>query len=373
LIALSHRIHGAPELGCEEFKAAAWQTDLLRGHGFDVEMPYLGLDTAYRASVRVGAGAPRVAFLAEYDALAGAGHACGHNIIAACSVGAGIALAEAAREAGVACEVVVMGTPAEETRGCKVHLVEGGAFSGVDFALMMHPSTKNVIGRGSLAAQSLTVRYKGRAIHSAIPEKGVNALTSLIALFNAIDALRQVWPDTGRCNGIITEGGRASNIVPDLAEGKFTVRAGKRSELERMMAGIEAAVMRSAQLTGAEVETEKSALFAERYPNSVICGRFKANMESLGEKMYSPDPKERVGSSDIGNVSMVVPAIHDYLWIAPEEVQGHTEAFREAAASPRADEVVVLGAKGLAMTGWDLVTDGEVRAAARREFEALEF
>ncbi|MDR1649968.1 MAG: M20 family metallopeptidase, partial [Synergistaceae bacterium] len=357
-----------PELGYEEYSARDWQAELLRRHGFDVETPYRGLETSFRASVKRGGG-PRLAFLSEYDALPGFGHACGHNIIAASAVGAGIALAGAIKENGLAGEVVVLGTPGEEGRGGKIHLVEHGAFDDLDFALMMHPSNQNLVGRGSLAAQGLTVRYKGKAVHSAMPEKGINALSSLIALFNSIDMLRQVWPDTGRCNGIITAGGKASNIVPDFAEAKFTVRAGKKKELLAMMEGIHAAAESAARLTGAEVELSDAPLFAERYPNRVMGELFKANIEALGEPVEYPDPLARVGSSDIGNVSMVVPSIHEYLSIAGPEVAGHTDEFREASRSPRGDEVVLLAAKGLAATGWDLMTDAGKRAEARREFE----
>jgi amidohydrolase len=371
LLTLSHDIHSNPELGFEERKAAEWQTALLKKNGFTVEKPYCGLETAYRASRRFG-GRPgtRIAFMAEYDALAGFGHACGHNIIAASAVGAGIALAaglEGGTDAG--CEVAVIGTPGEEGNGGKVYLVDHGAFDQVDFALMMHPSTKSVIGRSALAAQGVTVRYKGRPAHSASPEKGVNALTSLIAFFNAVDMRRQVWPDTGRCNGIITEGGKASNIIPHSAEGKFTVRAGTKRELTAMVEDMRQAAGAAARLTGAEMEFDVSPLFTERYPNITIGERFKAHLEEMGETVEYPNPKARVGSSDVGNVSMVVPTIHDYIAIAPESVLGHTDEFREAAKSPRADEVVLLAAKALALTGWDLATDAELRAKARMEFE----
>ena len=372
LIGLSHLLHDNPEPSCEEYRARAWQTELLKKHGFSVEAPYMGLSTAFRASVKTGDGA-RVAFLSEYDALEHVGHACGHNVIAAAAVGAGIALAHAARMFAVPCEVIVMGTPGEEKFGGKVHLVAHGAFANVDFALMIHPSNRNLIGRMGLASLDMTVRYHGKAVHSARPEKGVNALTSVIALFNAIDALRQVWPDTARCNGIITEGGKVSNIVPDFAEARFTVRAGKKRQLEAMSRNIEDAAQRSAFLTGAEIEFLREYLYAERYPNRVMGELFKSNMEALGERMEYPDPEERVGSSDIGNVSLEIPVIHEYLAIAGPDVLGHTDAFREAARSPRADEAVLLGAKGLAMTGWDLATDAQARADARKEFAERAF
>ncbi|GHS85887.1 amidohydrolase [Synergistales bacterium] len=369
LLKLSHDIHSSPELGFEEKKAAQWQTELLEKHGFKVEKPYCGLETAYRAARQFGKQGPRIAFMAEYDALAGFGHACGHNIIASSAVGAGIALADAADGANIDCEIIVMGTPGEEGNGGKVYLVEHGAFESVDFALMMHPSTENVIGRSALAAQGVGAKYKGRPVHSASPEKGVNALTSLIALFNAIDTLRQVWPDTGRCNGIITAGGTASNIVPDFAEGKFTVRASTKRELVAMVKQIKQAAQSAGHLTGAELTFEISPIFAERYPNITMGERFKAHLEEMGETVGYPNPKARVGSSDVGNVSMVVPTIHDYIAIASRDVQGHTNEFREAAKGPRADEVILLAAKALALTGWDLATDEALRAKARKEFE----
>lgn len=370
LIGLSQRIHSTPELGYKETCAARWQTELLKEQGFDIDMPYCGLDTAYRASRKMGNGkGPRIAFLAEYDALAGFGHACGHNIIAASSVGAGIALAKALEGSGINGEIIVMGTPGEEGEGGKIHLADRGAFEDVDFALMVHPSTSNLIGRSALAAQGLTIAFRGRPVHSASPEKGVNALTSLIALFNSIDSLRQIWPDTGRCNGIITAGGSASNIVPEFAEGKFTVRAGTKRELLNMVQGIKTAAQSASALTGATLSVNEDALFAERYPNKAMGECFKKNMEALGERMNYPDPKARVGSSDIGNVSMIVPTIHEYLAIASEEVQGHTEAFREAACSPRGDQVVLLAAKGLALTGLDLAVDADLRKKVQDEFQ----
>ncbi len=366
LLRLSHDIHANPETSFEEFRAAAWQKELLEKHGFEVEAPFCGMETAFRAVKKSGKPGPVVAFLSEYDALNGLGHACGHNIIAASSVGAGLALASLLDETGG--EVQVVGTPGEEGGGGKVFMVERGAFDGVDFALMMHPSTKNIIGRGGLAAQGVRVEYRGRAAHSATPDKGINALTSLIALFNGIDTLRQVWPNSAKINGIVTKGGSASNIIPELAEALFTVRASTKKELLAMFADLQRAADAAARLTGAEVVVEGEPVYAERYSNSVMGEAFKRNMETLGERMEYPDPKERVGSSDVGNVSLEIPTIHEYLAIADTSVAGHTPEFREASLSPRGDEVVLLGAKGLALTGWDLLTDERLREAAKAEY-----
>jgi len=370
LLELSHRIHDNPELGMQEHHAVQWQSEVLRRHGFEVQTPYGGLETAYRATFHGKSIGPHVAFLAEYDALPGVGHGCGHNVIAASSVGAGITLASVMDQVGG--DVVVIGTPAEETVGGKIILAERGAFDDIDFALMMHPATTNLVKRGGRAAVTINITYDGRGAHSAGPEDGINALTSLIAAFNGIDAVRQAWMLTQRptINGIITAGGSASNIICDHAVAEFTARADSRQFLKKMIEDVRRVAEAGALITGAKLTFTTDIIFAERHPNHVMGDTFKANMENLGEKMNEPDPAMATGSSDIGNVSLLVPSIHEYLWIAPEGTLEHTDAFCAAAASPRADDVVILAAKGLAMTGYDLLTDADLRQRVWAEFTA---
>jgi len=370
LLELSHRIHDNPELGMQEHRAVQWQSELLRHHGFEVQAPYGGLDTAYRATFHGKSTGPHIAFLAEYDALRGVGHGCGHNVIAASSVGAGIALAAVMDKIGG--EVVVIGTPAEETVGGKIILAEHGAFDDVDFVLMMHPATTNLVKRGGRAAVGINITYDGRGAHSAGPEDGINALTSLITAFNGIDAVRQAWSLAERptINGIITAGGSASNIICDHAAAEFTARADSRRFLKKMIEDVRHAAEAGALITGAKLTFTTDLIYAERRPNHVMGDAFKANMESLGEQMNEPDPTMATGSSDIGNVSLLVPSIHEYLWIAPKGTLEHTDVFCAAAASPRADDVVILGAKGLAMTGYDLLTDADLRQRVQAEFAA---
>ncbi len=222
---------------------------------------------------------------------------------------------------------------------------------------------------GGLAAQEVHVTYRGRAAHSATPDKGINALTSLIAFFNGIDTLRQTWPNTAKINGYITVGGTASNIIPHEAGASYTVRASTKRELVAMFGDLKRVASAAALVTGASVTVEGEPIYAERYPNNVMGETFKKHMEALGEPMEYPDPRERVESSDVGNVSLEVPTIHEYLAIADPSVAGHTPEFREASASRRGDDVVVLAAKGLALTGYDLLTDEALRERARREFE----
>lgn len=369
LLTLSHNIHANPELGFQEVKAVAWQIDLLKEHGFSVESPFAGMDTAYKATFKGRSEGPRVAILSEYDALKGLGHGCGHNIMATCAVGAGIGLSKVM--ADLAGEVIVLGTPAEEGGGGKVIMVDRGVFKDIDFAMMMHPGNKNIIGRGGLAAVSLEVEYFGKAAHSSSPEKGVNALTSVINLFNNINAIRQTWkPKEGpNINGIIIKGGEASNIIPEHCVAKFTARANTRRYLLKMMDDVKAAVEAAARITSTEYQIHTDILSAERYPNLTMGEAFKSNMESLGETIYYPDPMASYGSSDIGNVSIEIPTIHEYLEIAPESTNAHSDGFREAAISPRGDEVSILASKGLAMTAYDILIDADLRVKILEEFK----
>jgi amidohydrolase len=369
LLKLSHDIHANPELGFEEHKAVAWQVELLSSHGFTIEHPFCDIATSYRAVCKGKRPGPRVAFMAEYDALKGVGHGCGHNIMAASVAGAAIALAKLMPD--LAGEICVIGTPAEEGGGGKVLLVERGGFDAVDCAIMMHPSTRNIIGRGSLASVSVVAEFFGRAAHSAAPAKGVNALSALIQLFNSIDVLRQTWRNDARINGIIIAGGQASNIIPEYAAAKFTVRAKTRDYLLSMVEDLRRIAQAASLTTSAGHSLTTDVVYAERYPNRALGEAFKQNMALLGEVMEYPDPNESVGSSDFGNVSLVTPGIHEYLAIAPETVVGHTEEFRAAAISARGDEVVLKAAKGMAMTAFDFLTDTVLRQNVADEFKQI--
>ena len=369
LLQLSHEIHDHPELGFQEVQAARWQTELLKNYRFSVEMPFAGMDTAYKAVFLGKEKGPVIAILAEYDALPGVGHGCGHNIIATAAVGAGLALAQLMPE--LAGTLVVLGTPAEEGGGGKILMVERHVFDHIDYAMMIHPSTKNLICRGGLASTSFKAEYFGKAAHSSDPSTGVNALQGVINLFNAVDVSRQTWKSDARISGIITSGGKASNVIPDYAACEFTVRAQTISYLLKMVEDLKRLAKASAEMIGAKVKISMDhAPYAERYPNHVMGEIFKKNMSRLGVEMQYPDPKVPVGSSDIGNVSMVVPAIHEYLSIADPSVNSHTVEFLEAAGSPKGDQAALLGAQGLAMTALDILNDAGLRKAIQEEFTA---
>ena len=353
LVSLSTRIHEHPEVGLQEHQAARWIGAFLEDAGFTVERSIAGLETAFRARHRGAKDRPHVALLAEYDALAGLGHACGHNLICMASAGAAAALRRATPS--LPGTLTVLGTPAEETVGGKVIMVDRGVFAGIDAVMMFHPSRNNWWTRGALAAQSLTAAFHGRAAHAAaMPEAGINALNALLLTYRGIDALRQHVTSDVRIHGVITHGGDAPNIVPAFARGEFLVRASTRKALVDVMAKVRRCAEGAALATGARVELTEGLVYAERNNNRVLAGLFAENMRRLGVEGEPAPSQGGVGSSDIGNVSLVVPTIHPYLKIA-DDVSGHTPEFREAARSPRGYAAMLLAAKGLAMTALDVM------------------
>jgi amidohydrolase len=354
LISLSRRIYEHPEIGFQEHSAVEWLGAFLREGGFAFEPGVGGLETAFRAQIRGADNRPHVALLAEYDALPGLGHACGHNLICTASVGAAVAIRRAAHT--LPGTLTVLGTPAEEGGGGKVFMVDRGIFDGVDAAMMFHPSRNNLWTRGALAALRLTVRFHGRAAHAAaMPEKGINALNALLMTFHGIDSLRQHVTSDVRIHGIVSHGGDAPNIVPSFAEGKFSVRAGTRRALTDVLSMVKRCAEAGATATGARVEFEEGPVYAERYNNRVLADFFSENMRRLGVEGEEPPVQGGVGSSDIGNVSMAVPTIHPYIKIVDGDVSGHTPEFREASGSAMGYEAMLLAAKGLAMTALDVM------------------
>lgn len=367
LIKLSKKIHANPELCFEEYKAAGWLMELAEAHGFNIENPVGGLETAFKASYKSNRQGPTIAFLAEYDALRGKGHACGHNIIAACAAGAALGLSKVIEEIGG--EVILLGTPAEEGGGGKIILIEEGVFNDIDFALMIHPGSQNLIGRGGLAAMQLDIEFVGKAAHSSDPASGINALTALLEVFKGIDTLRNTFEDGTRANGIITDGGEASNIIPDFAAGEFTLRAKTRQDLKEVADQIIKLTGAAEIVIGAKPNVKKSMIYAERYPNLTMGEKFKENMSMWDEDFNYPSPDMKLGSSDIGNVSMELPTIHSYLKIVKPGVNAHTEEFAKASISKRAEEVIIKTSKGLAMTGYDIINDQKLQAEIMAEFK----
>jgi amidohydrolase len=370
LIEAAREIHANPELGYEEVFASARLAGLLRDHGLDVQHPAYGLETAFVAEAGAGDGDPLVIVCCEYDALPGIGHGCGHNVIGAAGVGAGIALAAVAGAAGG--RVRVLGTPAEERNGGgKIRLLESGAFDGADAAMMVHPEPGNVERAPYLAADDLEVVFHGKAAHaSSQPHKGINALDALVLGYMAVAALRQYLLPDEKVHGIITDGGQAENIVPVRAAARFKVRAKTEERLEKLKVRVLACFEGAAAQTGARLEATYHGGYSDGRWNHAIARAFRRNGESLGRRFVEPEliPINVAGSTDMGNVSKALPSIHPVLQMCPLGVAGHSEEMARWAASDMADAAVVDGAKSLAMTAIDVWTDASLREAAWKEF-----
>jgi len=364
---LSLKIHSNPELGFEESKAVAWLTQYLKENGFSIEEDICELPTAFRGSY--GEGKPAIAILAEYDALPKLGHACGHNIIAASAVGAGIGCKPAIDRFGGS--VHIIGTPAEELYGGKAIMAEKGAFDHVDVAMMAHPGTHDTATIKALACQTLEVEFFGRAVHAAArPEKGVNALEAMLQSFTAINSLRQHIKDRARIHGIITDGGEAANIVPAHSAGVFIVRAEDNAYLDELKQKVANCFLGAAAATGAHPEYRwGDIVYAPMHNNLTLAKLFQKNMQSLGRKMPLSDPSRAFGSTDMGNVSQLVPSIHPSVAIAPADVVTHSAQFVSAAASEAGIHGLLDAAKALAMTIVDVVANPEIADKVREEFE----
>ena len=356
LVALSNRLHGDPELGWQEHRSSAAVAAVLASHGFAVEQPYLGLETAFRATL----GDPEsagftVGFLAEYDALPGLGHACGHNLIAAMSAGGAIALAAIADELGIAVEVI--GTPAEEGGGGKIELLERGAFTELDLALMAHPAPVDVAEARPFAVAHWHVQFDGVAAHAAAyPERGVNANDAFIIAQTAIALLRQQLPSGVRVHGVQTRGGEAPNAIPERTEGRWYVRA---ETMEQLLA-LESRVLRcfeaGALASGAKLTvTSESKRYAEMRTDAEALAVYRANAVALGRDFDVPPEAATMNraSTDMGNVSAVVDAIHPYIGVGGE-ASNHQPAFADACVGPIAEQTLRDGATALAWTALDV-------------------
>jgi amidohydrolase len=369
LIELSHRIHAHPEIRFEEVQASAWLADLLEERGFDVERGIGELPTAFRATRAGRSDGPTVALLCEYDALPGLGHACGHNVIATMGIGAALALAPMMDD--LPGRLVVLGTPAEEGGGGKALLLETGVFDGVDAALMIHPYHRNEANMPTLASFKWEVTFHGVPAHAAMaPHLGVNALDAVRLAFAGIDALRQQVRDDVRLHAIVTDGGAAANIIPERAAMLSVARSADATYLFDDLAPRLRNVFEGAALmTGARLEIgDSSPAYREMAANAPLEEAFTRHARRRGRTVTPYDPDARTGSTDMGNVSQVLPALHGMLAI-DDAAMPHTAAFAVAARSARGDETVLDGAAVLAGVAHDLFTDPALLASARRAFE----
>jgi len=370
IIGLSHAVHANPEPAFEEHEAARLVAEALARHGYAVEHPAGRLATAVQARLGGGRGSdgPRIGILAEYDALPGLGHGCGHNTMAASGVGAAIALAELAPE--ICGEIVFLGTPAEERGSGKQFMLDDGLFGGIDAALLFHPSDRTQTACVLLASVDVEVTFAGLQAHAAAdPWMGRNALDALVLLFGSIGLWRQQLRPEARVHGIVLEGGTAANIIPSRTVGRFMVRSTDQAYFEELRARFEDLVQAAALATGCTGEAVFTGGSSTMKANETLRRRFAANIEPYGIA-DNPADLEHLGSSDMGNVSHVLPTIHPSLAICEEGVAGHSIEFRDAAASPRADETTLIAATAVAQTAYELLAEPRLVDDAWREFRS---
>lgn len=365
---VSAKIHANPELRYEEHRAAAWITEAVESAGVPVERSLGDLPTAFRARIGSGSG-PKVAILAEYDALPEIGHACGHNLIAAGALGAFLALAR--QRDAIAGTVELVGTPAEEGGGGKIRLLDKGIFAGVDAAMMFHPFDRDLLAHIALANVWLQMRFHGKPSHAALaPWDGSSALTACLQTFHLVDSQRVHFRDGVRVHGFVTNGGQAVNIIPELAAAEFSVRAKDMTELERVRAIVERCARGAALACGVEVDITQREGYRDMVNNMTLARRFGAHLGGLGRSAAEGDDTVGAGSTDMGDVSHAVPSIHPWIAICDKgETTCHQHAFAQCAGSERGQQAMLTAAKAMALTAADLLLDAGLRAAVKREFE----
>jgi amidohydrolase len=373
LIDISHDIHAHPELNYEEHHAHGLLADLMASRFGKVQRGAYGVDTAFEA-VQEGASAngPHVAIICEYDALPEIGHACGHNVIAAAGAGAALALQPLMRELNGTLHVY--GTPAEEGGGGKIAMARGGAFRGLDAAMMVHPADHDLTSMRAIAIHECCASFHGAEAHAAAaPHRGRNALDAAVLSYNAIAALRQHIRPTERLHGVFTHGGDKANIVPKFAAMNWYVRSDTLETLAPLKERVAACFQGAALATGCSVELEwEDHSYADMRDSEAILRAYVANAGRTGRDVLPPSPDSMVvGSTDMGNLSYLAPSIHPMIQVAPPGVPIHTARFADYAKGPEGDQAVIDGAKILAMTAIDILCSESLRLAARQEFSAI--
>ncbi|HEV7678757.1 MAG TPA: M20 family metallopeptidase [Candidatus Dormibacteraeota bacterium] len=368
LRAVAQQIHHDPETAFEEHRSAALLEDLLERHGFEVQRGASGMETAFVADAGSGDG-PGIAFVCEYDALRGLGHACGHNLIGTGSAGAGISLALALREAGLPGRVRVVGSPAEEGGGGKIPLCHDGVFDAYDAALIFHPTDRTMAVMYALACTHWRWAFTGRASHAASdPHQGINALDAFVHAYNGIAMWRQQLRDDARVHGFVKEGGTAPNIIPERTSGEFLTRARDGAYLDEMNVRFRAIFEAAATATGCSLELVEEETYLDLRSNPVLAERCHQHLGDVGLEPQVAVPWDRVGSTDVGDLSYAVPTLHPEVAITDEGISCHTHDFREAADSQRGYQALIQGAEALARTGAEVVADSAVRESVRAAF-----
>lgn len=369
---IARQIGERPELGHQEFFASQLLIDELTASGFSITRNALDLPTAFIAEYESTKPGPIVAYLCEYDALPGLGHACGHHLICTMSIAAAIGLKSVIDSIGGT--IRVYGTPAEETSGAKVPMAAAGLFDDVDIALMAHPYSRYEASGASLAMDAIQYEYSGKSAHAAAsPHEGVNALDAVLMLFNATNALRQQIRSDARIHGIITDGGKAPNIIPDFACAKFYIRSADRSYTNELTLRMQACAEGAAKQTGCTLlVTPYEYSYDELRTNEALSSVFNQNLIELGVSEQQIEHGKDNGSVDLGNVSLRCPAIHPYVKVIDENHQLHTTEFRDLAMTDRAMELMLIGAQALAGTGYDICSNPHLLVDVHDEFQQLQ-
>ncbi|SFL76913.1 amidohydrolase [Paenibacillus sp. 1_12] len=367
IIGINDFIHDHPELGNNEFQAVELLTRTLAAHHFQVEQGLAGLPTAFKATYANQAGGPIIGLLCEYDALEGLGHGCGHNLQASSIVGAAIALSQNLGD--VPATIVVYGTPAEETTSGKLPMIKAGVFDDIDVALMMHGGDRTTVDGKSLAMNLIDFIFEGKAAHAAVaPEKGISALDGVLMTFNAIEYLREHVRSDVKMHGVITNGGIAANIVPDLATAQFYVRAADRPYLDTVLERVYNAARGAALATGSKLTIKE----VKRCENKVNVDRLNQvllkNAEEAGIKEISP-PRSSTGSTDFGNVTYIVPGACLRVAFVPFGTASHSTEWVEAGTSEEGHQAVILASKALACSAYDLITVPNLLLEVKEEFD----
>jgi amidohydrolase len=368
--AISSFIGANPELGHEEFKAFARLTEELEHHGFGVERGVLDIPTAFIATYDSGKAGPVVGFLAEYDALPDLGHACGHHLICMMSLGAAIGLKSVLAVTGGS--IRVYGTPAEETKGAKVPMAEAGLFRDLDIALMAHPYYTYEKSGESLAMDAIQYEFFGRSAHAAAqPYEGINALDAVLQLFNSINALRQQMKSDARIHGIINEGGKAPNIIPDYAVAQFYVRSATRAYTDELVQKVLHCAEGAALQTGCTLKTSfYEYSYDELRTNETLSQVFSDQLNEMGIDPKDIEIGKDHGSLDLGNVSIQCPTIHPFVKVVGEKHMLHTKEFRDLALQEPALDAMIFTAKALANTAYEVISSPELLQRIKDEFAA---
>jgi len=368
---IARQIGERPELGNQEFFASQLLIDELTTAGFSITRNVLDLPTAFIAEYQSTKSGPTIAYLCEYDALPGLGHACGHHLICTMSMAAAIGLKSVIDSIGGT--IRVYGTPAEETSGAKVPMAAAGLFDDVDIALMAHPYSRYEASGNSLAMDAIQYDFTGKSAHAAAsPHEGINALDAVLMLFNAVNALRQQIRSDSRIHGIITDGGKAPNIIPDFASAQFYIRSADRSYTNELTCRVLACAEGAAKQTGCTLSvTSYEYSYDELRTNEALSAVFNQNLIELGVAKHAIEHGKDNGSVDLGNVSLRCPAIHPYVKVIDENYQLHTTQFRDLAMTDRAMELMLIGAQALAGTGYDVCNNTRLKADIRDEFQLL--